>query len=262
MANHGGATSLPRAHRPRAPIMSAAPPQTAPLAPLRSPTTTTTATTPLPTVSLTLPRPHNERAANEYVEAPFRAARPLAPPTRPARLALPAPVSKQPAGGGVASFSKDPPPECAATRSIMCPRCGRCRCDSCQQPRPLPHKWVFGNSCLVSADSLIDYVSCLCCVKGMYYHCGDAEGGESCADDPCACAPHRRAARWGCLAALSCVLPCLWLYWPLRGCKRVAEECYARHSRTGCRCGPAQPAHVALAATTPEKRLLDSSPEF
>ncbi|KAJ8911041.1 hypothetical protein NQ315_004687 [Exocentrus adspersus] len=158
-------------------------------------------------VTLTLPRPENERAANEYVETPFRAAPPPSPspplhPTsrtqRPTRLVLPPPpppqqaVTKQPGGGGggataAASFSKQPPPECATRPSIMCPECGR-------------------------------------------------------------------AARWGCLAALSCVLPCLWLYWPLRGCKRAVEACYARHSRTGCRCRPPLP--------TPEKRLLDSSPDF
>ncbi|KAJ8970637.1 hypothetical protein NQ314_001093 [Rhamnusium bicolor] len=163
MANHGGPTSLPRAHRPRALIMSV-PPLTAPLAPLR----------PAPPVTLTIPRPENERATNEYVETPFRAVPPSPPPQpprtqRPARLALPPPlplpVTKQP---GTASFSKEPLPECATRPSIMCPECGRCRCESCQQPRPLPQKWVCNNSCLVSADSVIDYASCLCCVKGLF----------------------------------------------------------------------------------------------
>lgn len=252
MANHGGLTSLPRAHRPRAPIMNN-PPITAPLAPLR----------PAPPVTLTLPRPENERATNEYVETPFKAS--LPPPTpsppphpprggghRPTRLVLPT-ISKQPTPAAT-TFSKEPPPECATRPSIMCPECGRCRCESCQQPRALPQKWICNNSCLISADSVIDYASCLCCVKGLFYHCSDTDGGESCADDPCGCGPDRRTARWSCLATLSCVLPCLWLYWPLRGCKRAVEACYARHSRTGCRCRPPLP--------TPEKRLLDSSSDF
>lgn len=264
MANHGGVqNNMPRAHRPRAPIMSAPAPITAPLPPLRPP----------PPVTLTSPRPENERSTNEYVETPFRAVPPSPPPPqpprtlhqqqhqhqqqqqqRPARLALPPPLPPQPVTKQpIATFSKELP-ECATRPSIMCSECGRCRCESCQQPRPLPQKWVCGNSCLLSADSIIDYVSCLCCVKGLFYHCSESDGGESCADDPCGCGPDRRRARWGCLAVLNCVLPCLWLYWPLRGCKRVVEVCYARHSRTGCRCRPSVP--------TPEKRLLDTSPDF
>ncbi|KAJ3658775.1 hypothetical protein Zmor_010496 [Zophobas morio] len=253
MAHYGGPTSPPRVHRPRAPIMSAPAPLTAPLAPLR----------PQPPVTLAAPRPENERATNEYVETPFRAAKPPTPPPppqpprsqRPARLALPAPtppVTKQPA---TASFSKEPAAaECVARPSIVCPECSRCRCESCQQPRPLPQRWVCNDGCLLSADSVVDYASCLCCVKAMFYHCSEADGGESCADYPCGCGPDRRKARWGCLGALSFVLPCLWLYWPLRGCKHVVELCYARHSRTGCRCRPP--------LATPEKRLLDSSPDF
>lgn len=128
------------------------------------------------------------------------------------------------------------------------------RCDSCQLPRSLPSRWICGKNCLLSADSIIDYTTCLCCVKALFYHYSEGDGDVSCADDPCGCSPDKRTARWGCLAALSCILPCLWCYWPLRGCKRAVEACYARHSRQGCRCRPPQ--------TTPEKRLLDSSPDF
>lgn len=278
MANHGGPTSLPRAHRPRAPIMSVPAPLTAPLAPLRPP----------PPVTLAAPRPESERATNEYVENPFVSRghpvvepsslptshhhhhHPQAtqqhqqlqlqqqqqqPPTvqRPQRLAIPPPpppITKQPT---TVSFRKEPP-ECTARRSIMCPECGRCRCDSCQQPRPLPQCWICNNNYLCSADAIIDYASCLCCVKGVFYHCSESDGGESCANDPCGCGPDRRAARWGCLTVLSCVLPCLLLYWPLQCGKRSVEACYSRHSRQGCRCRPP--------LTTPEKRLLDGSPDF
>lgn len=247
MANHGGGPSPPTALLPpssRA-VIHQRPVRTMNL----SSPTTTPPTRPVPPVTLTVPRPENERSANEYVETPFRPVAPPPPaPPRPARLELPPiPVTKQPA----ASFTKDPPPECATRPSIMCPDCGRCRCESCQQPRPLPQKWVCNNSYLISADSVIDYTSCLCCVKGLFYHCSESDGDQSCADAPCGCNPDKRVARWSCLTALSLVLPCLWLYWPLRGCKRVVEACYARHSRTGCRCRPPLP--------TPEKRLLDSS---
>lgn len=245
---------MPRAHRPRAPIMSVPPPITAPLAPLRPP----------PPVSLAAPRPEADRTTNEYVETPFRAAPPTPPPPQPPRhhrpttLALLPPataITKQP---GATSFSKDAPAlpqECTTSTSITCPDCGRCRCESCQLPRPLPQKWMCSDSCLCSADTVIDYSSCLCCVKGLFYHCSEGDGGETCADEPCGCGPEKWAARWGSLGLLTICLPCLICYWPFRGCKKVVEVCYARNSRKGCKCRrPTQ--------TTPEKRLLDTSPDF
>lgn len=165
--------------------------------------------------------------------------------------------------------------------SIICPECSRCRCESCRTPRPLPSRWLCEDKCLCSADSCVDYLSCFCCVKGLFYHCGsnsdddddDEEeddiddddvvhtrherahkqshcrrrrrrvtprrngAGGSCADDPCSCAPsHHRLARWGCLASLSLVLPCLLCYWPLRGAVQLVELCYQRCTRHGCRC--------------------------
>lgn len=164
----------------------------------------------------------------------------------------------------------------------MCPECGRCRCHSCQQPKRLPHRWMCNNFCLCSADAVIDYATCLCCVKAFMYHCcyeADSEE-DSCPDDPCSCAPDEmRTGRWTCLATMAFCLPCLWLYWPLQCGKRAVEACYARHSRQGCRCRntPTTTTHApnnanhhhhpALSAIntvthTPEKRLLDSSPEF
>jgi len=322
MAYHGGPTSLPRAHRPRAPIMSVPAPVTAPLAPLRQPpqqassssslSSTTTPISTLPSssssltsglvsgVSLTTPRPECERATNDYVETPFRVhpavpppslLPPLSPPPPPRVPRLhgglhhhhrvpvpppPIPVTKQPSSGGnglgigiglgistpATTFCKQPlPADCASRQSIICPECGNCRCSACQQPRPLPECWLCDKKCLCSADTIIDYVSCLCCAKALFYHCSESDGGTSCADNPCTCAPDRRVARWGSLAALSCVLPCLLFYWPLQCGKKAVETCYARHSRQGCRCRPPKCGNVP-AANTPEKRLLDSSPDF
>uniref|UniRef100_A0A182QNU1 Protein sprouty n=1 Tax=Anopheles farauti TaxID=69004 RepID=A0A182QNU1_9DIPT len=135
--------------------------------------------------------------------------------------------------------------------SITCPRCRRCRCEECLKPRPLPSHWLCDKSCLCSAETIIDYASCLCCVKALYYHCSKEHEFErevvgpdgatetetvSCADDPCSCVPHKRTTRWGCLGALSLALPCLWCYWPMRGCVAICARCYAKHSRHGCRC--------------------------
>jgi protein sprouty homolog 2 len=126
--------------------------------------------------------------------------------------------------------------------SITCPQCNRCRCEECQRPRQLPSRWICNENFLCSAETIIDYGSCLCCVKGLYYHCAkdheidcDSETIR-CAEDPCSCAPYKRVSRWGCLSVLSFLLPCLLCYWPMRGCVSLCAKCYAKHSRHGCRC--------------------------
>ncbi|XP_052125741.1 protein sprouty homolog 4 [Frankliniella occidentalis] len=203
------------------------------------------------------------------------------------RTTVTLPVRQQPT-----TFKKEPPagapaphlhPALLATPttpmtpspSIMCPECGRCRCEACREPRPLPSRWLCDDACFCSAETTLDYATCLCCVKGLFYHCGNPgdEGGVWCADDPCSCAGAtggagaRRCARWSCLAVASVALPCLLCYWPLRGLVRATELCYARYCDDGCRCDrrPPRPARTSSpggqrvpALTTPEKRLLDT----
>lgn len=131
---------------------------------------------------------------------------------------------------------------CDQSNSITCPQCNRCRCNDCQRPRQLPSKWICDDNCFCSAETIIDYASCLCCVKALFYHCSkdhelDCESETiRCADDPCSCVPYKRASRWGCLSVLSILLPCLCCYWPMRGCVSLCAKCYAKHSRHGCRC--------------------------
>ena len=170
--------------------------------------------------------------------------------TSSSRMVFSSPSSQSSSGGG---------------DSVICPDCDRCRCLSCRTPRPLPSKWLCGDKCLCSAESCVDYVSCLCCVKGLFYHCGSSSDDEddedvhrrsrryhhqppsstnggvgsngSCADAPCSCVPsHHRMARWGCLASLTLVMPCLLCYWPLQGGVKVVEMCYQKCTRHGCRC--------------------------
>ncbi|CAD1480275.1 unnamed protein product, partial [Heterotrigona itama] len=202
--------------------------------------------------------------------------------------AAPNAVTKQPV-----SFTKEPANSLAsrtydpAGLSIMCNFCGRCRCESCREPPPLPSKWLCDNKCFCSAETILDYASCLCCVKGLFYHCVDGNGGGgggggsgsggggggigegagSCADEPCSCTGNRRASRWACLGALTLVMPCLLCYWPFKGCVALCEVCYARHAAQGCRCNPntignAGNRHHPIASDIgdsrdPEKRLLD-----
>lgn len=290
---------MARVHRPRPAIMTPPPPTTVILQPLgtttpASPISTTSRRRQPPTaaeVTLAAPRPDGERTVNEYVETPFRPAseqpdknfgdlvREECPRDPPHHQVLHLPVTKQP--GAAVTFKKDASgsssgvsaPSDAGTSagdcfrgSIICPECGRCRCESCRKPRPLPSRWLCNNACFCSAETSLDYASCLCCVKGFFYHCSKDyeldhdDGSASCADDPCSCGPHRLLARWGCLAAVSLVLPCLWCYWPLKGCVGLCEKCYAGYSSQGCRCEPRR--DPKLSDVTPEKRLLDSSPDF
>ncbi|XP_044020269.1 protein sprouty-like [Aphidius gifuensis] len=177
------------------------------------------------------------------------------------------PVTKQPV-----SFTKEPSNTLGSSSinglrfndpslSIMCDYCGKCKCESCREAPPLPSRWLCDNSCFCSAETALDYASCLCCVKGLFYHCadagiggggnsgsssannningsGDIEVDGSCADEPCSCSGSRKTTRWACLAALTMVLPCLLCYWPLKGCVTLCETCYAKHAAQGCRCDP------------------------
>lgn len=80
--------------------------------------------------------------------------------------------------------------------------------------------------CGVEADELIDYASCMCCVKGIFYHCTKDNFDEGqLADEPCSCAGpvSSCAPRWGCLAILSLFIPCLCCYLPAVGCKKAAK---------------------------------------
>lgn len=79
--------------------------------------------------------------------------------------------------------------------------------------------------CGHDSEEIVDYATCMCCVKGLFYHCtkdSDCEGNI--ADDPCSCSGPLKSClpRWGCLAVLSIFLPCLWCYLPIAGCRKAA----------------------------------------
>lgn len=260
---------------------------------------------PVGEVTLTVPRPDGDRIANEYVETPFRPTTLLQNQGRVSGDAQKCPKTERrqkaaqyhnrhqhrrqnhllqsasPVGNTITkqpvSFTKEPSnalgsPNSRGTDStglsIMCDFCGRCRCESCREPPPLPSRWLCDNSCFCSAETVLDYASCLCCVKGLFYHCADSGSGVesesgNCADEPCSCTGSRKTARWACLGALTLVLPCLLCYWPFKGCVAVCEACYARHKAQGCRCEPTVLGRhhpgvgVLRDSRDPEKRLLD-----
>lgn len=74
---------------------------------------------------------------------------------------------------------------------------------------------------------LLELCTCMCCVKAAFYHCTkDQEDEGRLAEHPCSCqGPWDECApRWSILGVLSLFLPCLWCYFPCRGCETV----YAR----------------------------------
>ena len=98
-------------------------------------------------------------------------------------------------------------------------------CSKCNRIHSVEHKYLPS-----SVESSIDKVSCLYCVKCLFYHFQPEDSNDddssSWADSPCSCASSRSClSRWVCLVSLSFVFPCLLSYWPLRVAFRVVEQC-------------------------------------
>ncbi|XP_034033801.1 LOW QUALITY PROTEIN: protein sprouty homolog 3 [Thalassophryne amazonica] len=119
---------------------------------------------------------------------------------------------------------------------FICERCGRCKCQECCTPRHLPSCWICGQRCLCSAESAVEYGTCLCCVKGLFYHCSAQDDEDNCADRPCSCTPAHACARWGTMGLLAFSLPCLCCYPPARLCLSLCQCAHDRATRPGCRC--------------------------
>lgn len=118
---------------------------------------------------------------------------------------------------------------------FICERCGHCKCQECCAPRSLPSCWTCGQRCLCSAENVLEYSTCLCCVKGLFYHCS-ADKEDNCADRPCSCAPAHACSRWSAMAFLALCLPCLCCYPPAKLCLTLCQRGYDRATRPGCRC--------------------------
>ncbi|KAI7811258.1 protein sprouty homolog 2 [Triplophysa rosa] len=116
-----------------------------------------------------------------------------------------------------------------------CENCGRCKCEGCTCPRTLPSCWMCGHRCLCSATSATDYVTCLCCVKGLFYHCS-SDDEDVCADKPFSCSQSHCCMRWSAISVLALFLPCLLCYLPAKGCVALCQACYDCTNRPGCRC--------------------------
>ncbi|XP_056287543.1 protein sprouty homolog 2 [Pseudoliparis swirei] len=121
-----------------------------------------------------------------------------------------------------------------------CEGCGRCRCPECSRPRVLPSCWTCGRRCVCSVQSAVEYGTCVCCVKGLFYHCS-SDDEDTCADKPFSCAQSHCCVRWAAVSLLALLFPCLLCYLPAKGCVAACQSCYDRVARPGCRCEGASP---------------------
>lgn len=127
--------------------------------------------------------------------------------------------------------------------NYTCPRCGKCRHSDRLDPDPRPdesyasHCWLCNRRCLClcNVDSCVEKASCLCCVRGLFYHCSNYEDNDMLADKPCSCQSDKCCMRWTLLGALSICFPCLLFYPVARGCAKLCRTC-SSESEQDCQC--------------------------
>ncbi|XP_028256717.1 protein sprouty homolog 2 [Parambassis ranga] len=130
----------------------------------------------------------------------------------------------------------------AGIHSSKCEDCGRCQCTECRRPRGLPSCWMCSRRCMCSAQSAVEYGTCACCIKGLFYHCS-SDDEDTCADKPFSCTQSHCCIRWATVSLLSLFFPCLLCYLPAKGCVAMCQSCYDRVTRPGCRCKNSNPIH-------------------
>jgi len=249
------------------------------------------------TVSLTAPRAESDREKNLYTEAPQKVLpqhqqtpllsviqnQPVHTSSSPAAITAAATLKKVAGTGGLHGLtiselddlvilsepSKSVSSSPLSSESIFCQSCGKCKCEACCRPRKLPQKWLCQGTFLCSKNTVVDTLSCMCCVKGLIYHCTkDMEDDELCeasisvsdseisggggaisssdpediADQPCSCQGPHVKAKWAVMTMLLPVLPCLLTYPLLGACAQCTEHVYAKVTASGCQCQKAIPA--------------------
>ncbi|XP_061892215.1 protein sprouty homolog 2 [Entelurus aequoreus] len=157
-------------------------------------------------------------------------------------------ISNQPKPAALTSSKKNVNEDPRGGVHSECARCGLCRCPECRRPRALPSCWMCGGRCVCSAQHAAEYCTCVCCLKGLFYHCS-SDDEDTCADKPFSCAQSHCCVRWTAVSLMTAALPCLLCHLPARGCVAVCQGCYDRATRPGCRCKNALPCETACKPT-------------
>lgn len=110
-----------------------------------------------------------------------------------------------------------------------CPQCGNCtkppKRETQSRSRSPAHCWTCNQRCLCNVDTCVETATCVCCVKGLFYHCLSHEDEDSYADEPCSCQSDKKCLRWTLMGMLSLCLPCLCCYPVARGCIKLCRAC-------------------------------------
>lgn len=138
-----------------------------------------------------------------------------------------------------------------ADHQFICERCGKCKCSDCTTPRSLPSCLACNGQCLCSAESALEHGTCMCLVKGIFYHCSNDDEGDSCADHPCSMSRSHCCSRFLCMGLMSVLFPCLLFYPPVKGCLKACQSCYDRVNRPGCRCKNSNTVYCKLESWVP-----------
>ncbi|XP_019624387.1 PREDICTED: protein sprouty homolog 4-like [Branchiostoma belcheri] len=121
-----------------------------------------------------------------------------------------------------------------------CSECGRCKCPDCAQKKveSTNDATTCGNRLMCTGEDALEYATCMCCVKGVFYHCSkdNCDDDFSSADNPCSCSRKHCFLRWTALGLMGMFLPCLLCYLPVRGCMRLTTACNHRGHKKGCLC--------------------------
>jgi len=135
--------------------------------------------------------------------------------------------------------------------SIVCQRCGRCRCRECTRHRP------------ATGRRAVEICSCVSCVRRVVaarrrrqrYDWNDDDDDD---DELCVCSPCRAGCcrRWTLLVLLSVCLPCLCFYWPLRCVVATCSRCTGRQVR-GCRCVERYTSQLVRTSPPTESIVID-----
>ncbi|KAM9377490.1 protein sprouty homolog 1 [Pholidichthys leucotaenia] len=141
-----------------------------------------------------------------------------------------------------------------AGHQFICERCGKCKCSDCTAPRSLPSCLACNGQCLCSAESALEHGTCMCLVKGIFYHCSNDDEGDSCADHPCSLSRSHCCSRFLCMGLMSVLFPCLLCYPPIKGCLKACQGCYDRVKRPGCRCKNSNTVYCKLESWAPQSQ--------
>lgn len=137
---------------------------------------------------------------------------------------------------------------------FICEGCGKCKCVECTAPRTLPSCLACNRQCLCSAESALEHGTCMCLVKGVFYHCSNDDEGDSCADQPCSLSRSHCCSRFLCMGLMSALFPCLLCYPPVKGCLKACQGCYDRLHRPGCRCKNSNTVYCKLERWSPQEK--------